>query len=51
MTIRLLLHFIFFFLTAAAQIAVGGSFADENGNEQVVETTDFHPFWVVNKEA
>jgi hypothetical protein len=51
MIIRLLFQLVFFFLTVAAQAAGGGRFADENGNEQVVETTDSHPFWVVNKDA
>ncbi|GHT27809.1 hypothetical protein FACS18942_07590 [Planctomycetales bacterium] len=42
-----LLHFVFWFIIAAAQVALGSSFVDENGNEQVIETTDSHPFWVV----
>jgi hypothetical protein len=44
-----LLQFIFLFLTIVAQAAVSGSFVDENGNEQVIETTDSHPFWIVTK--
>ncbi|MDR0521671.1 MAG: HINT domain-containing protein [Planctomycetaceae bacterium] len=51
MIYRLLLPFVFCFLTAATQATGGGNFADANGNEQIVETTDFHPFWIVNKEA
>jgi hypothetical protein len=47
MITRLLLQSVFLFLTVAAQVAGGGRFADENGNEQVIETTDSHPFWVV----
>jgi hypothetical protein len=50
MITRFLLHF-FLFLKIAAQTAFGGSFADENGCEQIIETTDSHPFWVVNKDA
>jgi hypothetical protein len=47
MITRLLLQSVFLFLTFAAQAAVGGSFANENGSDQVIETTDSHPFWVV----
>jgi hypothetical protein len=51
MTIRFLLRSVFLFLTVAAQVASGGNFADENGNEQVIETTDSHPFWVVSESG
>jgi hypothetical protein len=51
MTIRLLLQLVFLFLTIAAQVASGGHFADENGNEQIIETTDLHPFWVVSESG
>jgi hypothetical protein len=51
MKIRFLFQSVFLFLTVAAQVAGGGHFADENGSEQVIETTDSHPFWVVNKDA
>jgi hypothetical protein len=51
MKIRFLFQLVFLFLTIAAQAVVGGSFADENGCEQVIATTDEHPFWVVNKDA
>jgi intein/homing endonuclease len=50
MIVRFLLQLVFLFLTIAAQAAGGGHFTDENDNEQVIETTDSHPFWVVNKK-
>jgi hypothetical protein len=51
MTIRFLLRSVFLFLTVAAQATGGGSFADENGCEQIIETTDSHPFWVVSESG
>jgi hypothetical protein len=46
----LLVLFCFVFgMATGAQIVVGVEY-DEDGNEQVIETTDVHPFWVVTDE-
>ncbi|GHT11356.1 hypothetical protein FACS1894170_04820 [Planctomycetales bacterium] len=45
--IKQVLQIVFVFLIVAAQAAVGGNFVDENGGEQVIETTDSYPVWVV----
>ncbi|GHT32348.1 hypothetical protein FACS1894214_4190 [Planctomycetales bacterium] len=44
--IKQVLQIVFVFLIVAAQAAVGGNFVDENGGEQVIETTDNYPVWV-----
>jgi hypothetical protein len=51
MTTRLLLQLVCLFLTVTAQAAGGDSFAEKNGNEQVIATTDEHPFWVVSESG